>query len=201
MEGRRNNLLLDKEETWRLKSRATWMESGDDNTKLFHAYASARRNSNSIWFLKYINGNLASEDATLQKTGKKHFSDVFMDDMSTNIGAQLRVIRLFLTFTQDEEVNCFLEPITIQEVEAVLKGFKKDKSPGPDRWPIEFFLAFFDLIGEELTSTAEQARVEGYVSGSINSTFFTLIPKCENPSTFADFRPISLCNIIYKVIS
>ena len=48
---------------------------------------------------------------------------------------------------------------------------------------------------------AEQARIEGFVPGSLNSTFFTLIPKCENPSTFADFRPISLCNLVYKVIS
>ena len=108
---------------------------------------------------------------------------------------------MFLTFILDEEVNCFLEPITIQEVEAVLKGFKKDKSPVPDGWPVEFFLAFFDLLGEELTSVVEQARIGGYVLGYVNSTFFTLIPKCENPSTFAYFRPISLCNLIYKVIS
>ena len=110
--------------------------------KLFHAYASTRRNSNAIWSLKDINGNLASKDAALKKMGKKHFSDVFMDDRSTNIADQLRVIRMFPTFTLDEEVNYFLEPITIQEVEAVLKWFKKDKSPRPDGWPVEVFLAF-----------------------------------------------------------
>ena len=132
--------------TQRLKSIVLWLREGDANTKLFHAYALARRNSNAIWSLKDINGNLASEDATLKKMGKKHFSDVFMDDRSTNIVDQLRVIRLFSTFTQDEEVNCFLEPITIQEVEAILKGFKKDKSLGPDGWTIELFLAFFDIM-------------------------------------------------------
>ena len=66
---------------------------------------------------------------------------------------------------------------------------------------LSFSWLFFGLIGEELTSTAEQARVEGYVPSSINSTFLTLIPKCEKPSTFVDFFPISLCNLIYKVIS
>ena len=29
----------------------------------------------------------------------------------------------------------------------------------------------------------------------------TLIPKCEKPLTFADFCLISLCNLVYKVIS
>ena len=47
----------------------------------------------------------------------------------------------------------------------------------------------------------EQARLHGKVSGALNSTFLTLIPKCEKPLTFADFRPISLCNLVYKVIS
>ena len=99
-----------------------------------------------------------------------------MDDKSSNIADQLKVIRLFPTFTQEEEVNSFLEPVTLQEVEVVLKGFKKDKSPRLDGWPVEFFLAFFDLIGEELTSAAEQAILEGFVPGSLNSIFLTLIP-------------------------
>ena len=48
LEGRGNTLLLKKEETWRLKSRATWLEVGDDNTKLFHAYDKGRKVVNTI---------------------------------------------------------------------------------------------------------------------------------------------------------
>ena len=106
------------------------------------------------------------------------------------------MIRLFPTLIEKEDVDRFLEPITIQEVEAILKGFKKDKILGPDGWPVEFFLDFFYLIGEELVLVVEQARTGGKVLGSLNSTFLTLIPKCENPSTFADFLPISLCNFV-----
>ena len=130
-----------------------------------------------------------------------HFSDLFMDDKGTNITKQLEVISLFPKLVLDEEVDCFLQPITLLEVESILKGFKNDKSHGPDGWLVEFFLAFFDLIGGELVLAAEQARTEECVPCSINSTFLTLIPKCDKPSTFADFRPISLCNLVYKIIS
>ena len=103
--------------------------------------------------------------------------------------------------TTDEDIDCFLKPISVPEVEAVLRGFKKDRSHGPDGWPVEFFLAFFDLVGEDLVLAVEQAILHGKVTGALNSTFLTLIPKCEKPLTFADFRPISLCNLVYKIIS
>ena len=56
-------------------------------------------------------------------------------------------------------------------------------------------------MGEELVNAVEQARLNGRVTGAWNSTFLTLIPKCEKPLTFDDFRPISLCNLVYKIIS
>ena len=111
------------------------------------------------------------------------------------------MIGLFPKMTEKEDEDRFLEPITLHEVEAVLKGFKKDKSPGLDGWPVEFFLDFFDLVGEDLVLAVEQAKIDGKVPGALNSTFLSLIPKCENPTTFVDFRPISLCNLVYKVIS
>ena len=45
------------------------------------------------------------------------------------------------------------------------------------------------------------ARVSGCIPPFMNSTFLALIPKKEKPLTFAYFRPISLCNMLYKLIS
>ena len=36
---------------------------------------------------------------------------------------------------------------------------------------------------------------------SINHTFITLIPKVNNPERVSNFQPISLCNMIYKIVS
>jgi len=43
--------------------------------------------------------------------------------------------------------------------------------------------------------------MSGLVSGSLNSTFITLIPKRSKTTYFDDFRLILLCNFIYKIIS
>jgi hypothetical protein len=87
------------------------------------------------------------------------------------------------------------------EIWEVLKSFAKDKSPGPDGWMIEFLIHYFDIIGVDLLELVEDSRIRGFVNKSLNTTFLTLIPKVNNPSSFGDFRPIALCNICYKMIS
>jgi hypothetical protein len=83
----------------------------------------------------------------------------------------------------------------------VLKSFSKDKSPGPDRWTVELFLKYFDLIGNDVHEAMDESRNLGSMVRSLNSTFIALILKVDNPTRFGDFRTISLCNIAYKVIA
>jgi hypothetical protein len=47
----------------------------------------------------------------------------------------------------------------------------------------------------------EEYQVNGHIHEPLNSNFIGLIPKSNNPSSFDDFRPIYLCNYIYKIIS
>jgi hypothetical protein len=48
---------------------------------------------------------------------------------------------------------------------------------------------------------AGEARLNGNISGGLNATFIALFPKANKPQIFGDFRPISLFNLCYKIIS
>eukprot|EP00253_Pinus_taeda_P030027 PITA_30027 len=113
----------------------------------------------------------------------------------------MRVAEHFSKFVHQEDTGDLLKEVTMEELEATLKWFKKDKSPSPDGWTIEFYIAFFEILGEDLLKIVENCRRSGRISSAIKSTFIALISKPNNPSSYNDFCPISLCNCLYKIIS
>jgi hypothetical protein len=62
-----NSLLLLDEELWRQRSRAIWLKSGDQNTRFFHSFASARRNNKHIWEILDEDGQITGGKRHLKK--------------------------------------------------------------------------------------------------------------------------------------
>jgi hypothetical protein len=62
-----------------------------------------------------------------------------------------------------EEALAIESPCTKEELLEVIKGFKKEKSPGPDGWSVELYLHFFDLMWQDLLDVMEDARTRGRV--------------------------------------
>ena len=146
-------------------------------------------------------GTAVEDELGLKELGCKHFAQIFCDDNQTDLLAQLKVAILYPIMISPMDAPCLTKPVTIAEIESALHSFKKDRSPGPDGWPAEFYIHFFGLLGKDLLAAIEHTRVSGCVPPSLNSTFLAMIPKKDKPITFADFRPISLCNLLYKLIS
>ena len=99
-------------------------------------------------------------------------------------------------YVEEDDIENLNAPVTLGEVEAVLKWFKKDNSPSSDGCPIEFYLTFFEVIGRDLLQVIEESWTIGRIYDGFNATFIALIPKTNKPLTFNDSRPISLCKCI-----
>ena len=78
---------------------------------------------------------------------------------------------------------------------------ESDKAPGPDDFSFDFYQICWTVIRKDLLIMIKAVQVKSKVGGCTNPTFLALIPKEANPSSFDRFRPISLCNASYKILS
>ena len=75
------------------------------------------------------------------------------------------------------------------------------KGPGPDGMPPLFFQKFWSMVGGLVTKTVLDFLNLGITPPKFNETHIVLIPKTKSPKRVTEFRPISLCNVIYKLAS
>ena len=134
----KQKILRHAQLTWQLKSRTKWDLQGDSNTKFFHAVASGKRLHNMIWSLEDSEGVSIKEESALKEMGKNHFSAIFKDEGGTDLVQQLKVVSLFKRLIPPDQTCTLSCSVDIKEIELSLHSFKRDRSPGPDGWPVEF---------------------------------------------------------------
>ena len=89
LEGKKDVVLKKEENFWRLKSRAIWMVSGDDNTKLFQAFMKGRKQQNMIWEIKNDRHEQVSTFEYLVETSKSFY------EPSLKLSNKIRMLKLF----------------------------------------------------------------------------------------------------------
>ncbi|KAI5323749.1 hypothetical protein L3X38_032821 [Prunus dulcis] len=110
----------------------------------------------------------------------------------------LHVIEPYVT--SQDNVN-LLAPVTDFELECAVKGIGPLKAPGPDGLQVVFYqrcgkntkLMVKDLVNDFFTNNIPLQ--------DLNHTNITIIPKVDSPETVNHYRPISLCNVSYKIIT
>lgn len=91
--------------------------------------------------------------------------------------------------------------VTREESLNIIKHLPKHKSPGPDGFSAEFFLATWKVIGPDVCTAVLSFINSSSPPRIVNSTVLALIPKAHNVSTMDQFRPIFCCNVLYKVLT
>ena len=92
--------------------------------------------------------------------------------------------------------------ISIEEIAISLKGMNKNKSPGIDGLTVEFFTQFWDILKTPFHKVVKSIQNEKQLSRSMKRGIISLFYKKKGYKTnLKNFRPISLLNVDYKIIS
>ena len=57
------------------------------------------------------------------------------------------------------------------------------------------------MLKTDITKVVQEFFATGIMPEGVNETAIVLIPKIPHPQELKDFRPISLCNVVYKIVS
>jgi hypothetical protein len=101
-----------------------------------------------------------------------------------------------------DDMNAELcRPYSDEEIRTALFQMGPTKSLGPDGFPALFYQTHWEFFKVEIC-----AAVRGFLNGEdlpggLCDSIVVLIPKTKHPTHLKNFRPISLCNVLYKIAS
>lgn len=90
---------------------------------------------------------------------------------------------------------------TAQEIKEAVFSMSAIKVPRPDGYPTGFYQKYWDTIGSGVTKYVLEVIKEEKDIRNINHTYLFLIPKQARPENPNQFRPISPCNVLYKIVA
>ncbi|XP_019244458.1 PREDICTED: uncharacterized protein LOC109224325 [Nicotiana attenuata] len=94
-----------------------------------------------------------------------------------------------------------IRAVTKEEVKQALQDIDDNKAPVCDGYNTFFYKKAWHIIGKEVTQAVLEFFENPEMCKQINCTTITLIPKVKTPSNIKEFRPISCCTVLYKIIS
>jgi hypothetical protein len=207
--------LLAREESYHIQCfKKQWAIKGDRNTAFFHLAIIKRHHKNRISHLLNLDGSPSTTPTQISSTLLNYFQSIFSTSSprphpppnpshqhsQPHNPHQLSQPRPSGLPNTDSTSFTYSTP-DLNEIHSIIKKMRSNAAPRPDGLNAAFYKASWNWVKQDLLHLVSDFYSEANLPKDINQTFLTLIPKKRNPSIPQDFRPISLCNVIYKLIA
>ena len=183
-----------------VRTRTRWLVDGEKPTQYFCHLENRNYVNRTVGFLENPNGDIIEDQQGILGEVRQFYETLYSEKEVADVDLH-EFITDFPTL-EPADIELLQGDITFQELASVLKEMKNNKSPGPDGFTTEFYKFFFRDIGVfYLRSINEGLRV-GKLSSTQYQGVITCLPKDGKPKQFIkNWRPISLLNISYKLLS
>ena len=183
-----------------LRSKIEWYEDGERSSKFFLNLEKNRQNKKILTKLVDDQGAVHYDQARILKEQVKFYRDLYREH-SCDVDAQEDLIgNISKTLTQSDVEFCD-EQLNGNDLQAALFSMDVNKSPGNDGLTAEFFKRFwYDLI-DVFEALIEHTFSGNLLCDSMRLGTISLIPKKGDLTRLKNWRPISLLNVDYKILS
>ncbi|XP_041024388.1 uncharacterized protein LOC121264998 [Juglans microcarpa x Juglans regia] len=193
-----DNQLEREHVEWKQRAKENWLPKGDRNTKFYHLSATQKKKRNNISKIVDDTGKTISDQKQIGESFTQFFKGLFATSNPKQMEDVINTVKRKVTPQMNEAL---IAPFRKEEVEEAVFQMGPYKSPGPDGYGACFYQKYWSVIGEDVSDAILDFMHSDHGMEDINFTYLVMIPKCSNPVNITDFRPISLCNVLYKIIT
>ncbi|XP_013624393.1 PREDICTED: uncharacterized protein LOC106330483 [Brassica oleracea var. oleracea] len=191
-----------EEKFYHQRSRVKWYDLGDRNTTFYHKTVDQRATQNHIHFLTASDGSLVNGIDAIKAHAADYFSGILgSSDMAVSPCTTPELQDLLPFRCSNTQIQALETPVLDDEITRTLFSLPKDKCSGPDGYNVEFMRASWSIVGKDVCEPIKEFFRNGRLLKDLNCTAIVLIPKNLEASALGDYRPISCCNMVYKLIS
>lgn len=187
-----------EEQFWKQRSRVLWLSLGDKNSSFFHSTTRGRRAINNLSTIDDEENISYQEENQILRVISNCFQNLFASQGITQFDCIEDTIQQSITQEQNEQLTT---EHTLDEVREALFSIHPDRAPGPDGFSSCFFQSNWGVVGPAISREIIHFFRTGILPSAINQTHVRFIPKNQGARKVADYRPIALCNVYYKIIS
>ncbi|XP_042023111.1 uncharacterized protein LOC121770446 [Salvia splendens] len=190
-------LLKMEEDFWRQKATLRWLGEGDKNTKFYQSWVKQKRIRTRIHKIN-VGGREISDEMEIRSSAVEFFQDLLAPGPIILSEPDLDLIHQLPPLA---EVAALPETPSAEEVKNAVFDIYGDSAPGPDGFTALFYQACWATVGPDVVAAIGQVFGGAYLPRSVTATSIVLIPKKPVPESWSDYRPISLCNVVNKIIT
>lgn len=185
------------------KSRGRWYEHGEKSSKLLAHQLRKSETTQLISEIKTQNGLVSTNPKDINETFQSFYSTLYQSEslqsqpLFNNFFANLTMPTLKPEFKDQLE-----EQISVEEIKLSIVAMQSGKSPGPDGYPVEFFKVFKDSLAPLLRYMYIESFGVSLLPPTLRQANISLLLKPnKNPLECTSYRPISLLNVDFKILS
>jgi exonuclease III len=181
------------------KLKCTFFKDCDKGMRFFHSLMSQRHRRRHIPAIVRSDGMLTSSAEEVGREFVSYYKELLGTSKHT-IPLRAEVVQSGACINVDSHAY-LLAPVLADDIKQVLFSMDDNKAPGPDGYTSAFFKKAWNIVEVDFCSAVKDFFASGELLKQLNHSTIALVPKSANANSAADYRPISCCNVTYKVIS
>ena len=184
-----------------IQSRIQYYEEGEKNSKVFLNLVKKNQENSLIRSLKTNDGTVDNPEDILKEINK-FYKNLYDSKDIEDPKVWINDIKNDIPQIREEDYETLGKSISKEELAKSLKTFSKNKSPGNDGLPMEFYIIFWQKISDLFLDSLNEGLTEGELSNSQRQTLIRLIGKKDKDKTELKFwRPLNLINVDVKIFT